>query len=179
MKRLSDTQEAYIDKEDTSNFYKEEYENNMCESVKEKNHKMKKKYDVVALGIVPRTPFFMWDCDHTGDLGLKHMKQISIRMKHRVSLLDYEIKKTRHGYHYLQRQNSWDDVQDSLYKARNICDNQYIMNCRKLRLRFSPKWREDTGQILNPAPIHMAGIEFTCEDIGRIEIYKSIEEEYP
>lgn len=48
---------------------------------------------------------------------------------------------TKDGYHYVQQMPTWDRVQYSLYELKYIFPrSNYILNCRKLRLRISAKW---------------------------------------
>ena len=112
---------------------------------------------VMAFGIIPDVPLVFWDldCDDPKE-GLKKIDKIVKERGLRNELSEggrpYAIYKTKHGYHFIIRCKSWDEVQDWLYILKEQTGGQSIMNCRKQRIRVTMKFLERNGMELSPAP---------------------------
>ena len=54
----------------------------------------------------------------------------------------------------VQQMKHYDAVQSALWELKAIFPrSNYILNCRKLRLRISPKWVRTTGKVISPEPL--------------------------
>lgn len=116
---------------------------------------------------IDRKPVFFFDFDgeySIGDIQLwafKHSKE-------------FDIYKTKHGYHLVFDVDSFDTLQNLLDETKIVFPKvDYIRNCRKLRIRISPKWDNVTGKEISSAPTLLL---CTCKEhhdkrVGRLEIY--------
>jgi len=102
-------------------------------------------YDYVAYGAVPIKPVYFYDFDGLGDYSMI----LDFAKRH---FANFDIYRTKKGFHLVAAVKSWDDLQGQLtITKKEFPETSYILNCRKLRLRISPKWGPK-GDEVSPAP---------------------------
>jgi hypothetical protein len=145
------------------------------------------KIRVCAIGVLPNVPYVYWDYDfednernepQAGMIILKGMAAVQ-EPKH----YHYCIRRTKHGLHLVMQVDTWDNAQAALYELKKITNKISIMNCRKQRMRISPKWDMVTGEVRSPAPRVVDGCihsntwyqDITDRKISRLEFYTTFE----
>jgi hypothetical protein len=124
-----------------------------------------------AFGIVPLMPVFFLDYDKDD------VRPLVAFAEREFPGASYDIYMTRDGFHLVAAVRSWDESQVGLDAARKTFpDITYIWNCRKVRLRISPKWGR-SGRVISRVPkLFMC----RCLDghlekrIGRVEGYYTL-----
>jgi hypothetical protein len=101
---------------------------------------------LVTTGVRPLIPTFFWDFDKT-ELGL-------IRAHARNLFHSYDIyQSSRERYHLVAPCVSYDEVQEKLKITKQVFpEENYILHCRRLRLRVTEKIDALTGAIVVDAP---------------------------
>lgn len=102
-------------------------------------------YEFAAVGVVPIFPVYFYDFDGTSFVTVMEWGMMEFE--------DFDIYKTKNGFHLVGDCSSWDEVQVKLNDTKAFFpDLRYINNCRKLRLRISPKW-DKKGVPVSPEPL--------------------------
>lgn len=136
---------------------------------------------MMAIGVVPTTPFVLWDYDLAENEKRNEVKErlewyaTGWRSTMANIGVHWCIRETKHGFHLIMQVPSWDDADYTLKELYRITHKQSIMSCRKQRLRVSPKW-DMQGREVSPVPKVVSGCEHRTEwwnDIkkGRFEFY--------
>ena len=108
---------------------------------------MTNKIKVAAIGVVAKSPVFFFDVDYPYSL------MNVLAFKSIFKLKGCDVYATKHGYHVVSEVESWDECQKLLDSTKFVFPHaDYIRNCRKLRLRLSPKWGENQVEV-SPAPV--------------------------
>ena len=92
-------------------------------------------------GVRPLRPVFFWDFDHTSPWAIEDFA--------RSYLTAYDVYESSPGRHHLVgKVDSWDRAQELLFKAAKWFPvENYIMSCRRQRLRIGPKIMTDQGPL--------------------------------
>ena len=121
----------------------------------------------------------LWDYDLDGELEVHAIAKLKDCIA-KCEPLHWQIRHTKHGFHLLMRYETWDEVQEDLYRLKELTGKVSIMSCRKQRLRISPKWDLDKGLETSPVPVVMESCghdsEFDIEhnrNLARLEFYKT------
>lgn len=139
-----------------------------------------------AIGIIPLTPYVYWDYDlDETELTDRGKTFAALRLRDFAKGLcalrhnHWCIRATKNGLHLVQQVPDWDTAQAALTNLYALTHKVSIMNCRKQRIRISPKWDLHTGAVLSPAPFVVDGcehketwyVDITDRTKGKLEFY--------
>jgi len=107
----------------------------------------------VAIGVVPIAPILFWDWDDKTQFAKAKLEAYA-QSYHKFKMIPrhYQIFQTQRGYHLVSSSPTYTEVDNRLRELFVLTGEKYIMDSRKLRLRFSAKFGQETGEILSPEP---------------------------
>lgn len=129
-------------------------------------------YMMTTTGVRPINPVFFFDFDKASLAEI-----IEFTHKEISGYYDFDIYQTSNArYHLVAAMPTWDAVQDMLYRCKkHFPKEQYILSCRRLRLRVTAKTDRNGIEIV-PAPFVMiCGCKSGHRDkrVGTLEVYET------
>lgn len=106
----------------------------------------------VAIGIIPIAPILFWDWDKDTQHAYSRLKAYAEMWHRKMVPRHYQIFSTKHGYHLVSSSPTYTEVNIRLRELQEMTKEKYIMDAKKLRLRFSAKFSQETGYVLSPEP---------------------------
>lgn len=88
-----------------------------------------------TIGVKPTTPTFFWDFDRTP------LNEIMAWIS-KSNIANFDVyNSSEHRFHLVFSCQTWDQVQEALIACKKQFPTEnYIMNCRRLRLRITAKY---------------------------------------
>lgn len=131
---------------------------------------VQKKEMLTTTGVRPTAPVFFFDFDKASlaeIIGYVHEK-----VKAECAYDIYQTSESR--YHLVIAFSNYDDVQSMLYDCKNhFPKEQYILNCRRLRLRVTAKVARNGTEVVPAPQLILCGCKDGHKDkrVGILEVY--------